>query len=42
MKKLGGNIGIYIVDNKSFLEIEEPSDWGVMELVLNKKFGSLG
>ena len=40
--RLGGNIVIYTMDNKPFLEIEEPSDWCMMELVLNKKFRSLG
>ena len=36
--RLGGNIGIHIMDDESFLEIDEPSDWDMMELILNKKF----
>jgi CMP-N-acetylneuraminic acid synthetase len=36
--RLGGNIGIYIMDDESSFEIDEPLDWDMVELILNKKF----
>ena len=32
--RLGGNIGIYEMDEKSALEIDEPSDWDPIERLL--------
>lgn len=37
--RLSGNIRIYEMDETTYLEIDEPSDWSIVEGLLNKRMG---